>query len=94
MYVVGPNVGDFKFLLILDLWGISFHAVVVIGLVKDLLFKSGKGDCDVRRKFITNFRSSQVGLVIRTLKLKRTKFTAFYGIPMFVPNCRADLLIG
>ena len=31
---------------ILDLWGISFHAVVVFGLGKDLLFKSVLGHCD------------------------------------------------
>ena len=30
----------FQFLLILDLWGISFHAVVVFGLGKNLLPKS------------------------------------------------------
>ena len=27
--------GGFQFLLILDLWGITFHAVVVVGLGKD-----------------------------------------------------------
>ena len=31
---------DFQFLLILDLWGISFHAVGVFGLSKNLVFKS------------------------------------------------------
>ena len=33
-------------MLILDLWGISFHAVVVFCLGKDLLFKSVLGRCD------------------------------------------------
>ena len=32
-------------MLILYLWGISFHAVVVFGLGKDLLFKSVLGHC-------------------------------------------------
>ena len=32
-------------MLILDLWGISFHAVVVFGLGKNLLFKSVLGHC-------------------------------------------------
>ena len=32
-------------MLILDLWGISFHAAVVFGLGKDLLFKSVLGHC-------------------------------------------------
>ena len=33
---------------ILDLWGITFHAVVVVGLGKDLLFKSVLGHCEKR----------------------------------------------
>ena len=44
----GPLVlisGGFQFLLILDLWGVSFHAVVVFGLGKNLLFKSVLGRC-------------------------------------------------
>ena len=32
-------------MLILDLWGISFHAVVVFGLGKNLFFKSILGRC-------------------------------------------------
>jgi hypothetical protein len=34
-------------MLILDLWGISFHPVVVIGLGNDLLFNFILGHCDV-----------------------------------------------
>ena len=37
---------DLKFLLILDIQGISFHAVVVFGLGKNLLFKSILGRCE------------------------------------------------
>ena len=33
-------------MLILDLWGISFHAVVVFALGKNLLFKSALGHCE------------------------------------------------
>ena len=32
-------------MLILDLWGISFHAVIFFGLGKNLLFKSVLGRC-------------------------------------------------
>ena len=32
-------------MLILDLWGVSFHAVVVFGLGNNLLFKSVLGHC-------------------------------------------------
>ena len=35
----------FQFLLILDLWGISFLVEVVFGLGKNLLFKSALGHC-------------------------------------------------
>ena len=35
-------------MLILDLWGISFHAVVVFALGKNLLFKSALGHCAYR----------------------------------------------
>ena len=42
----GTKCGGFQFLLILHLWGISFHAVVVFGLGKNhLLFKSSLGKC-------------------------------------------------
>ena len=41
----GTQCGGFQFLMILHLWGISFHAVVVVGLGKDLLFKSVLGHC-------------------------------------------------
>ena len=34
-----------QFLLILDLWGVSFHAAVVFGLSKDFLLKSILGHC-------------------------------------------------
>ena len=36
----GSQCGGFQFLSILDLWGISFHAVVVFGPGKNLFFKS------------------------------------------------------
>ena len=32
-------------MLILDLWGISFHAVIVFGSGKNVLFKSVLGHC-------------------------------------------------
>ena len=45
---IGTQCGGFQLLLILDLLGIGFHAVVVFGLGKDLLFKSVLGHCDLR----------------------------------------------
>ena len=41
----GTQCGGFQFLLILDLYGISFHAVIVFG--KNVLFKSVLGRCAV-----------------------------------------------
>ena len=46
----GTHRGGFQFLLILDLWSISFHAVVVFDLGKNLLFKSVLGRCGVLLK--------------------------------------------
>ena len=43
---MGTQCGGFQFLLILDLWGISFHAVVVFGVGKNLLFESILGHCE------------------------------------------------
>ena len=37
-------------MLILDLWGISFHTVVVFGLGKNLLFKSALRHCGMAEK--------------------------------------------
>ena len=61
-------------MLILDLWGISYHAVVVFGLSKNLLFESILGRCGIAfhaRSFIQfsmgkstrteGFRSDEVG---------------------------------
>ena len=41
----GFQCGGFQFLPILDLWGISFYAVVVFGLGKSFLFKFALGHC-------------------------------------------------
>jgi hypothetical protein len=44
--LIGSQCGGFQFMLILDLWGISFHPAVVIGLGNDLLFNSSVGHCE------------------------------------------------
>ena len=60
----GTQCGGFQFLLILDLWSISFHAVIVFGLGKNFLFKSALGFCAYGLKFIRvlcfTFRELQV----------------------------------
>jgi hypothetical protein len=40
----------FQFLLILDIWGITFHAAIFFGLGKNLLFKSVLGRCEDPKK--------------------------------------------
>ena len=45
----GSQFGGFQFLMILDLWGISFHALVVFGLGKNFLLKSALGHCEEER---------------------------------------------
>ena len=54
----GTQCGGFQFLLILDLWGIRFHAVVVFGLGKNLLFKSVLGHCEPARRAKTQSNST------------------------------------
>ena len=44
-FVIGSQCGGFQFMLILNLWGISFHPAVVVGLDNDLLFNSSVGHC-------------------------------------------------
>ena len=46
----GTQCGGFQFLLILDLWGVSFQAAVVFGLGKDFLFKSTLEHCEWGKK--------------------------------------------
>ena len=46
-FIIGSQCRGFQFMLILDLWGISFHPVVVVGLGNDLLFNFIVGHCDV-----------------------------------------------
>ena len=48
-------------MLILDLWGISFHPVVVVGLGNDLLFNFIVGHCGPARKELNvpNLKTSQ-----------------------------------
>ena len=44
-------------MLILDLLGIGFHAVVVFGLGKDLLFKSILGRCGIEMDKFDYFKN-------------------------------------
>ena len=55
LYSSGTQCGGFQFLLILDLWGISFHAAVVFALGKNLLFKSVLGHCEMHFLDYENF---------------------------------------
>ena len=42
-------------MLILDLWGISFHPVVVVGLGNDLLFNFLLGHCEIYHEILYQF---------------------------------------
>jgi hypothetical protein len=46
-------------MLILDLWGISFHPVVVVGLGNDLLFNFIVGHCALKNTIVTMLCFSQ-----------------------------------
>ena len=51
----GTHWRGFQFLPILDLLGIRFHAVVVFGLGKNLLFESILGRCEQLRNKVKTF---------------------------------------
>ena len=53
-------------MLILDLWGISFHAVVVFALGKNLLFKFALGHCELLRKKLKLELKYEVNLMFET----------------------------
>ena len=53
-------------MLILDLWGISFHPAVVVGLGNDLLFNFIVGHCGELVSFIENLDLSFVCWGIET----------------------------
>ena len=70
--------GGFQFLLILDLWGISFHAVVAFGLGKNLLFKSVLGHC--AKKLLPNDELDWLYYLERCLTLFPLGKDTFYYI--------------
>ena len=49
-FIIGSQCRGFQFMLILDLWGISFHPVVVVGLGNDLLFNFVVAHCGLYNK--------------------------------------------
>ena len=55
-FVIGSQCGGFQFMLILDLWGISFHPAVVVGLGHDLLFNSSVGHCDELKHMLSKIQ--------------------------------------
>ena len=61
----GTYRGGFQFLLTLDLWDISFHAVVVFGLGKSIIFKSTLERC-VQYPLINYLDLEIVALLQRT----------------------------
>ena len=74
-------------MLILDLWGVSFHAVIVFGLGKNLLFKSIVGrcvdpmiSCLVSRsslKMAQNFRVASGLLTFFTIQINKDNIFLF-----------------
>ena len=82
-------------MLILDLWGISFHAVVVFGLGKNLLFKSVRRHCVLRpylfhwiQQPISNLRIQIFTNVFDTLEQLLKVLSAHFYRDFFVKNNR------
>jgi hypothetical protein len=81
--------GGFQFLMILDLWGISFHAAVVYGLGKDFLFKYTLGHCDKCRlsllEIIMNY------YLVTNHHIQNLNILWFFYIPCWL-NLEFDIL--
>ena len=62
--------------MILDLWGVPFHAMVVFGLVPDLLIKSTSAYCDWELVGIGQTRVIQIKTPVgtETRVLKKSRF--------------------
>ena len=66
-----PEFLGFQTRVILDLWGVPFHAMVVFGLVPDFLIKSTSASCEsehMHKKFELN-QTKLRGTVNREEKL-------------------------
>ena len=79
---------------ILDLWGISVHAVVVFGLCKDLLFKCVLGHCARRAPHWILIRKSFVTLITKIRNLASLLLLVeFQGLEMEL-NVRKSFCCG
>ena len=76
-------------MLILDLWGISFHTVVVFGLGKNLLFKSILGRCAVQEAF-AKFFAVHISKVPyhKVLTKYHTRYLIVYRECLFFQICK------
>ena len=69
-------------MLISDLWGISFHAVVIFGLGKNLLFKSVLERCESEMMLDVNLQERQTtGCFAILLFVQRGFFNYFCWFP-------------
>ena len=70
-FIIGSQCRGFQFMLILDLWGISFHPVVVVDLGNDLLFNFIVGHCGHQSKFLKKTGNPNFG--------RKNKIEDIYG---------------
>ena len=77
----GTQCEGFQFLLILDLWGISFHALIVFAQGKNLLFKSVLGQCDYSKstKNKINKKLQNKNAIVNDVKKNMTTSTDFWS---------------
>ena len=75
----GPEQVGFQTRVILDLWGMVFHAMVAFGLGLDLLFKSIWACCESTKSFSS-----------RSLNSKSTKLLGFIELRNSVAEISRD----
>ena len=85
VFVLVKNLcGGFQFLLILDLWGISFHAVAVFGLGKNLLFKSVLGHCELLLVLVVEGDGPYLFHLVRSYQIRSNRICSDDPVIMFL----------
>ena len=90
----GTHRGGFQFLLILNLWGISFHVVIVFVLGKNLLFKSVLGHC-ARFSWLKKGKNLIAFRIFHSMTYSFTKHVIifFHQFHFFAPTLRSTFCV-
>ena len=86
-FIIGSQHGGFQFMLILDLWGISFHPVVAIGLGNKLLFNFMLGHCGKSLALAVTYTGGPPLTQFSLPRIPLTQFFATLHFALVFPTC-------